>query len=90
MVRPISNVSGRYVPGLVPDDPKEYVRFLREEFDKISGVLNLLCDGFDEQTFVAPTKPRIGMRRLADGTSWNPGSGAGLYEYYGTAWHFLG
>lgn len=39
---------------------------------------------------VAPTKKREGMVVLADGTHWNPGSGAGAYCYYGGAWHFLG
>lgn len=39
---------------------------------------------------VAPSKPRTGMTLLADGTHWNPGSGAGVYTYYGAAWHKLG
>ena len=39
---------------------------------------------------VAPGKPRTGMTVLADGTHWNPGSGAGVYTYYGAAWHKLG
>lgn len=41
-------------------------------------------------TYVAPSKPRDGQTMLADGTSWNPGSGAGVYTYYGSAWHKLG
>lgn len=40
--------------------------------------------------YVAPAKPREGMTVLADGSSWNPGSGAGVYTYYGSAWHKLG
>ena len=39
---------------------------------------------------MAPTKPRTGMIALADGTNWNPGSGAGVYAYYGGAWNKLG
>jgi hypothetical protein len=27
---------------------------------------------------------------LADGTSWNPGSGGGFYGYRAGAWRFLG
>lgn len=38
----------------------------------------------------APAKPRTGLTVLADGTNWNPGSGAGVYTYYGAAWHKLG
>jgi len=26
----------------------------------------------------------------ADGTTWNPGSGAGLYQWRGSAWAFIG
>lgn len=39
---------------------------------------------------VEPAKPRSGLTVLADGTDWNPGSGAGVYTYYGSAWHKLG
>jgi len=43
------------------------------------------------QTLYAPPKPlKEGMVVLADGTTWNPGSGAGLYLYRGGAWRFLG
>lgn len=38
-----------------------------------------------------PRKPRVGQIVLADGTDWNPGgTGAGVYAYYGGAWHKLG
>jgi len=33
-----------------------------------------------------PDKVREGMYRLADGTDWDPGSGAGLYLYLSGAW----
>lgn len=35
---------------------------------------------------VAPTKPREGWLSFADGTNWNPGAGAGVYEYRAGAW----
>lgn len=38
----------------------------------------------------APGSPADGDICLADGTSWNPGSGKGLYRYDGTNWNFLG
>ena len=43
-----------------------------------------------KETNVAPVRPRVGMVVLADGTNWNPGSGAGFYGYYGGAWVKLG
>jgi hypothetical protein len=39
-----------------------------------------------EVRYVAPTKPRDGMVVLADGTTWNPGSGAGVYARIAGAW----
>ena len=35
---------------------------------------------------VAPTKPREGWVAYANGTNWNPGAGAGVYEYRAGAW----
>lgn len=34
----------------------------------------------------ALARPREGMLAFADGTNWNPGSGQGIYAYYGAAW----
>lgn len=42
------------------------------------------------ETFVEPTRLRDGLTVFADGTEWNPGSGRGVYTYYGSAWHKLG
>jgi hypothetical protein len=39
---------------------------------------------------VAPLKPRDGMLVMANGTNWNPGSGAGFYGYRAGSWRFLG
>lgn len=38
---------------------------------------------------VEPSKRSEGMLAFANGTDWNPGSGAGLYEYRGGAWQKL-
>lgn len=41
--------------------------------------------------YVAPEKPRAGLVVYADGTTWNPGSGEGLYRYsLGATWVHLG
>lgn len=37
----------------------------------------------------APVRPATGDLAFADGVSWNPGAGAGLYEYRGGAWFKL-
>ena len=38
----------------------------------------------------APAKVYDGLTVRADGTNWNPGSGAGVYCYYGGSWKHLG
>ena len=43
-----------------------------------------------DEMHAAPGKPQLGMMVLADGTDSNPGSGQGVYVYYGSAWNFLG
>ena len=88
----ISNSGIDYQPGDPPSDPAQLQRFLREELTKLKAAHDALAAGFDPVTYEAPTKPRVGMRRYADGTQWNPGSGRGLYRYDGqaVAWKFLG
>jgi len=41
-------------------------------------------------SYAAPGKPQDGMVVKADGTHWDPGSGAGFYGYSGSAWVFFG
>lgn len=66
------------------------LQYLKRELDRIGRVIDALQDDGYEATTVAPSRPRDGMVRLADGTAWNPGSGQGLYVYYNGAWHSLG
>jgi|SRR3990167_1970533 len=60
-------------------------------------ILNRLINGdfgtiYLEKQTAAPisTVRRDGMTVYADGATWNPGSGEGIYAYYAAAWHFLG
>lgn len=78
-----------YAPAEPPDN-SDMARYLREELFKISTAITLLAGGYAPVTNVAPTKPRNGMVKLADGVNWNPGAGQGYYGYYGAAWHLLG
>lgn len=41
-------------------------------------------------SYAAPAKVRDGMVVCADGTKWNPGSGAGFYGYLAGVWRYLG
>lgn len=72
--------------------PEEYDRFaLREELMRIAACLESLEAPTVQITVsnVAPSKPQEGEIRNADGTNWDPGSGAGLYSYESGAWNKL-
>ena len=66
----------------MPSDPKDLPAYLQSELDRISAIVNNIADGHFDTTNVAPSKPRAGDVRYADGTNFNPGSGGeGLYIY---------
>lgn len=78
----------KYYPEPVPyTDDLPYIReWLGREFSNIlvafEGVemIQLVED------HIAPTDPRQGMIKFADGVNWNPGGGQGFYGYDGTGW----
>lgn len=81
----------QYSPDQAPTDASEMPRYIESELLKIQGAINALAAGHLDKSFVAPTKPRDGDIRYADGTSWNPtGAGAGIYYFNGTIWKLLG
>jgi len=45
--------------------------------------------GFFKPLAAAPPSPTVGRVAYANGTSWNPGSGAGLYVYKPGGWVFI-
>lgn len=78
-----------YAPGPIPADPKAQQRYLGEEFRKVQAALKT-ANQYDI-LYVEPTKPRAGLVVYADGTTWDPGSGEGLYRYsLAGAWEFVG
>lgn len=89
-MRPTNSSSGSYQPNDPPADPAQLQRFLREELARLKAAIDAVADGFAPVVYAPPAKPRAGMLRNADGTQWNPGSGAGLYRYNGSTWNFLG
>lgn len=83
----------RYVPGRVPSELKELARFLQSEIERITdGLESPFTHQLLEKLNVEPSR-KPGNQALicyADGTNWNPGSGEGIYAFYGGAWHLLG
>lgn len=80
-----------YVASNVPSSPDEIPAFLAQELLRIE---QSRTDGADalylQMSYRAPDRLTEGMVVLADGTSWNPGSGGGFYGYRAGAWRFLG
>lgn len=78
-----------YVP-TIPPSGGQYKEWLYAELDRISAEYPKPQYFIFDETHAAPSKPKHGMLVFADGTDWNPGSGAGLYQYRAGVWNFLG
>ena len=81
----------RYTQAPVPDKTEDIPAYLRQEFNRMSAIINNIADGHFDVSNVEPSKPRVGDIRYADGSNWNPGStGEGVYIYLSTgAWSKL-
>jgi hypothetical protein len=81
-----------YEPGNIPEDAAEMRRFLLDELPRIAAAISALAAGHLDKSYAAPTKPRDGDLRYADGTTFKPNGtgGAGIWYYNGTAWVLLG
>ena len=67
------------------------VIYLRQELVKIQQEMAAPKTTVNFSTsYKPPEKPREGDDVKADGTTWNPGSGAGRYNYRSGSWRFLG
>lgn len=78
----------RYTPTPIQGDLSAY---LSNELAKIAQALDTADERVTlEVQYKAPSKYRAGTVVAADGTTWNPGSGKGMYWYDGSAWKFLG
>lgn len=65
---------------------EELQRYLEGELQRISVAMNE-TEALDlRPVFKAPLRPREGMIIFADGTSFDPGSGKGTYEYKAGVW----
>ena len=86
-------MSSTYRAGHVPDDPKALVGFMRAELAKLEQALNAAQGSLELVVLHSePGRMRAGMVVAADGTDWNPGSGAGVYRRSeaNDAWVHLG
>ena len=76
-----------FVPTPPPNDSARLSEYIFEEFLRISQEFDLIAEGrFLPILSVAPNRVREGMLVIADGVSWNPGAGKGLYEFRNGIW----
>ena len=79
-------------PNVSDSELQSVVQWLFEELQQIANLSRSQEDLQFDPTNIAPTKPTVSEVRWADGTNWNPGGGAGLYEYTGAGvngWRML-
>jgi len=79
-----------YAPAPIPTDSQYLANYIANELLAIQRAINALAAGHIDKSYAAPAKLREGDIRYADGSTWNPGSGAGIYYYNGTIWKLLG
>lgn len=76
-----------YAPRPVPgNDPAVLAQWMQDELQAIGRSFREIEILQLRVLNVAPKRPREGMIAYADGTNWNPGSGAGPYAYIGGVW----
>ena len=68
------------------DTVEGVLKYVGDEFSAIAKAFNETNILRSRVLHVAPEKPREGMIATADGSNWNPGSGAGTYTYINGAW----
>jgi hypothetical protein len=71
---------------ILPAETREALRYLDDRVRLLVSQLDEIRASLFTVSYTAPDKPREGMIRFADGTTWDPGSGRGLYQYVSSAW----
>ena len=86
-VKKVKSVT-RYEPSPIPraDSVADLALYIYSELNRLGSILFNQSVFRLEETNAAPTKPRNGDIRYADGSNWNPGGGAGIYFFDGTNW----
>lgn len=74
---------------VISAEPENKIAVLEQLVTDLWYVVQDLQDSISVSQKTAPAKPREGMVRYANGVGWNPGSGAGLYQYISGTWNKL-
>jgi hypothetical protein len=66
---------------------EDVAAYLVRELNEVSLALNEIEPFKIKQYKAEPAKLKDFLIAAADGVSWNPGAGAGVYVYHSGAWH---
>ena len=75
----------RYNPGVPPVESSDLPLYMQSNLSSIASMVNSPIRNFPPLN-KEPSKPRIGDIAFADGDSWDPGGGPGLYLYTESGW----
>lgn len=75
---------------ILPEKVSDAISYLNREIQLLSLKLEGKIRIPWAKQYAAPSVVKEGMIVWADGTTWNPGSGEGLYHYRGGVWRHLG
>jgi hypothetical protein len=76
--------------GMKPGDPtSRLVKWTFKELGRVSQAMGENVPLHLDVTYHRPPKPQDGDIYYADGTSWNPGSGRGLYYWKVNTWKLI-
>ncbi len=70
----------------LPAEPKDAVKVVNDKVDMVVDRLRELLKQLTTPLYAAPAQAYEGMLAFADGTSWDPGAGRGLYQYINGTW----
>lgn len=73
----------------VPLDPENIPSFLIDFVQRVDDFMQDFNASFYSKTHVEPIRPQDLDIAYADGSDWNPGSGAGLYQFRSDVWTAL-
>lgn len=76
-------------PFPLDEEQRKFLDYVFRELNRVSVALFTEVYLNLEKKFVEPDRPQDGDISYADGTSWNPGSGAGIYAYLSGTWRKL-
>jgi hypothetical protein len=82
-------MSGQFIynPTPPPAEAGHLGTYLLSELQRVSDAI--LESAKPPLFYAEPKNAQEGLLVRADGTGWNPGSGAGLYIYRSSAWVFI-